>query len=160
MNTWDKRDLYLEANHITYEEYLSSEHWKDLRKRMLSSKMKYVCHICGVDKGLQLHHKTYKRMGMEWLMDVIWLCGDCHKRVHVYDREHRGKWTNLWAASKAVKRQDKIEGKRKARKENNRMPKRQNSKKDKGESAHKSWGRNPGHIKPKWKLRVHSTGTK
>lgn len=105
MNTWVKRKRYLEQNNLTYAEYLKSEHWRDLRKRKLASKMKYRCYGCGVNEGLELHHKTYKRMGQEWLMDVIWLCRGCHQNVHTYEREHRGdRRVNLWQASKNIAR--------------------------------------------------------
>ena len=114
---------YLNDNNITYIEYLSSEHWRDLRRR----KSKTECVACGVDKNLELHHKTYKRIGAEKLTDVVWLCGDCHEKVHLYFKEHR---VSLWEAS------DKVI---KARKTKKLLPRKDRHK----NGIHKSWGKNP-----------------
>ncbi len=108
MNTWDKRNKYLEENYITYEEYLNTSHWQDLRKRKLESNSKYKCHGRNSRHNLELHHKTYKRIGHEWLNDVIWLCRNCHKEVHNYEIEHRGNFrNNLWTATKKITRRHK-----------------------------------------------------
>lgn len=72
-----------------YAEYLASPHWKDLRSRCMISDRPQKCQ-CGVKKGLQLHHLTYARLGDENLTDLIFLCSDCHKKVHGIEGErHR-----------------------------------------------------------------------
>lgn len=38
---------------------------------------KSPCAICGTQKNVQGHHKDYSRP-----LDVVWLCAQCHHRVH------------------------------------------------------------------------------
>jgi hypothetical protein len=38
--------------------------------------------VCGTADHLQLHHRTYARLGRERLRDLILLCGDHHKFAH------------------------------------------------------------------------------
>ena len=42
---------------------------------------KFKCRKCG-KPGYIVHHKTYKRVGHEWMRDLITLCPACHKGVH------------------------------------------------------------------------------
>ena len=115
MNTWGIRNKYLKDNGITYSEYLSTAHWKELRERKLASKTSYRCYACGKRSGLELHHKTYKRIGKEWLNDVIWLCRDCHESTHTFEREHRGKGNTLYKAARYVRKKKEKQAKRNKR---------------------------------------------
>lgn len=63
-----------------YEMYLKSRHWLMLRNAIITHDT--VCAICGEKKPLQLHHKTYKRIGNESANDLLPLCEECHKLVH------------------------------------------------------------------------------
>lgn len=63
-----------------YENYLKSQHWGKLRLKVLENHP--VCEKCGSDKILQIHHKTYDRLGDERLSDLQVLCQECHKKVH------------------------------------------------------------------------------
>ena len=83
-----------------YTEYLKTIHWKNLKTRMYKSKYKYECHCCKCKTGLQLHHKTYKRVGNEHLNDLTWLCKICHEEVHLYATDN----SKLWSASRKVKK--------------------------------------------------------
>jgi hypothetical protein len=67
-----------------YHTYLKSDHWKNVKVRYFSSKRPKVCDICGSDKEINLHHKTYTRLGHEYLTDLIVLCRDCHEAVHSF----------------------------------------------------------------------------
>lgn len=80
----------------SYDEYLASEHWADLRRRFYASKLfKGRCHACPSRTGLNVHHKTYKRLGHEWLQDLVALCRDCHQAVHALERERGTKLANV-----------------------------------------------------------------
>jgi 5-methylcytosine-specific restriction endonuclease McrA len=70
-----------------YNEYLQGEHWQETRKRYYHSKLfrktyKKRCGICLRDVPLDLHHKTYKRIGAEPLKDLIGVCRECHTQIH------------------------------------------------------------------------------
>lgn len=90
-NTWQPLRKYLRANGITYQEYLDSPHWKDIRKRFWASKLHdNKCGICGNKEALQVHHKTYQRIGNEKLHDFELLCGKCHKGLHIEASNAKG----------------------------------------------------------------------
>ena len=74
---------------LDYSKYLQSEHWADLKRRYRASKLPQVCRVCGCPR-VQMHHVTYKRLGAEWLNDLVPLCGDHHWAVHVSIKE-RGR---------------------------------------------------------------------
>ena len=83
----------------TYRDYLKTDHWKNTRERYKQSKFKYKCIACGTDKKLNLHHKSYKRVGNERLTDLVWLCEECHLKVHVKEKEST---KNLWTVTRKV----------------------------------------------------------
>ncbi len=66
---------------MPYREYLQTEHWQDLRQRMLK-RSKFKCQVCNRSGQLQVHHRTYERRGYEELSDLIVLCANCHSTFH------------------------------------------------------------------------------
>lgn len=56
----------------------------------------YRCARCSTRLRLQLHHKTYERLGCELASDFDWLCSPCHRKTH---RE----WNELVRKEKAPK---------------------------------------------------------
>lgn len=72
-----------------YRAYMQSDTWHAVRQRYWRSKLPKWCKGCLKPPGLgfHLHHKTYKRLGAEWLMDLIPLCPECHRALHAaYDK--------------------------------------------------------------------------
>jgi hypothetical protein len=66
-----------------YNDYLKTEHWRIFKENFLASKSsKKKCYCCGNKNNLQIHHKTYKRIGFEKNADVIEVCDNCHRMVH------------------------------------------------------------------------------
>lgn len=65
----------------TYKEYLHTKHWK-LLKSKIYKKYKYNCAYCKTNHDIDLHHKTYERVGNENIGDLVYLCRLCHKAVH------------------------------------------------------------------------------
>lgn len=63
-----------------YQRYLHSPHW--LRVRKLALKRDGRCVRCASTDRLEVHHKTYERLGREELADVETLCRACHKAEH------------------------------------------------------------------------------
>lgn len=69
-----------------YRAYLVSPHWQATRKEFFE-KNKYECTACGSSDSINLHHATYKRMGIEEEGDLVALCQDCHQKVHELQKE-------------------------------------------------------------------------
>jgi hypothetical protein len=88
-----------------YAAYIQSAAWRRVRQRYIDSKLPKVCAGCGVPwgGGDHLHHRTYKNLGCERLMDLVPLCQPCHRRVHdLYDSSPRWRRKGLWFATKEV----------------------------------------------------------
>lgn len=87
----------------SYREYLSGDHWRDVRRRYWASKLakKGCCAGCGATSILNLHHRTYKRIGEERLTDLILVCRDCHVDVHHLEASQR---IHVWGATKKALR--------------------------------------------------------
>ncbi len=70
---------------LPYREYLQTPHWK--RRRQDKVRVAgYRCQLC--NRGavtLNVHHRTYERLGEEHDGDLTVLCQDCHSIFH----EHR-----------------------------------------------------------------------
>ena len=75
-------------NKFEYRDYVRyNSNWKSLRRKV-HHKYK-ICQSCGSDKNLDVHHKTYKRVGHERLSDLKLYCRTCHYWEH--NRE-KGFW--------------------------------------------------------------------
>lgn len=53
---------------------------------------------------MHLHHRTYKNLGHERLMDLVPLCPKCHADVHRLHRDPIWKRRGLWYATKRVRK--------------------------------------------------------
>jgi hypothetical protein len=70
----------------SYDAYLRSAHWQDVRDRYAMSDRPQDCALCGHGQDLDHHHLTYERIGCELLTDIVRLCRRCHTMVHVLER--------------------------------------------------------------------------
>lgn len=69
---------------ITISKYLQTPRWKNLADRKRES-AGYKCEKCGDSPGpgmLDVHHKTYDRLGHERWADLEVLCRSCHEKHH------------------------------------------------------------------------------
>lgn len=72
---------------MKYSDFLQTPYWNACacRRRQMAG---YACELCGATRvPLQVHHKTYKRHGMEHIErilrnDTIVLCETCHAKFH------------------------------------------------------------------------------
>lgn len=69
-----------------YVNYLKSEEWASVRRRKLTD-AEFKCQRCGFNPGtskqkLEVHHKTYERLGKELMEDLEVLCDRCHRKEH------------------------------------------------------------------------------
>jgi hypothetical protein len=65
-----------------YEEYLQTPYWKRRREDKLRA-VGRTCQLC--NRGsvtLDVHHRTYERLGNELDEDLTVLCRDCHSIYH------------------------------------------------------------------------------
>lgn len=67
---------------VDYGRYLQTAEWRQRRDAKLRS-VRWQCERCPARRNLQVHHKTYERLGREWLTDLEVLCRDCHEGEHV-----------------------------------------------------------------------------
>ena len=89
----------------SYSEYLRSRHWADLKRKYWKSRLPKVCIVCGRSDGyFDFHHKTYKRIGREWLMDVGLAHRGCHLDTHDVIRSSNSSRINLWNAHRKLRR--------------------------------------------------------
>lgn len=61
--------------------YLFSGHWRELRERALRAG-DYTCAHCDKRDHLQVHHLRYRNIYDVGLVDLLVLCGPCHKAEH------------------------------------------------------------------------------
>jgi 5-methylcytosine-specific restriction endonuclease McrA len=75
-----------------YNAYMQSSQWSRRRSRYFETHRK-VCKACGVIRSIELHHKTYARLGNERDQDLVPLCHRCHLSLH---RSQKKTGKNLW----------------------------------------------------------------
>lgn len=71
-----------------YKEYLKSEHWQKIRMTAIKN-ADGRCQLCNSDKRLEVHHRTYQRVGKENIKDLTVLCHKCHKKFSVVTKRKR-----------------------------------------------------------------------
>lgn len=79
------RDRLKAIGYEDYNSYLESDHWKGKRREFLKDK----CFCCQATARLQLHHKTYKRLGNESEHDFVTVCRSCHILIHELVKSRR-----------------------------------------------------------------------
>lgn len=88
-----------------YATYIRSPQWRAVRQRFIASKIPKICYGCRKPwgKGDHLHHRTYRTLGNERLMDLVPLCQGCHARVHrIYEERGLRGTVGLRRATLAV----------------------------------------------------------
>jgi hypothetical protein len=82
------RQRELEA--MSYREYLRTPEWRRTRAAALER----AGYCCALDvthtEDLEVHHRTYERLGRELAIDLVVLCRPCHRLHHdVFGRPRR-----------------------------------------------------------------------
>ena len=77
-------------NSQEYLKYLLSDVWLARKKKYYETHDK-KCYICSEAVGIDLHHCSYKRLGKEEDSDLVPLCKEHHKIVHVWARGKKSK---------------------------------------------------------------------
>lgn len=68
-----------------YNRYLKSPEWRERADRILE-RDGYRCRVCNSPHRLQVHHRTYERLGHEEDGDLVVLCAECHDVFHTNKR--------------------------------------------------------------------------
>ena len=70
---------------MKYEAYINSTRWRNNPARLAELKASGLrCRLCyapETEVELQVHHRTYERLGRELAGDLLTLCKDCHHGV-------------------------------------------------------------------------------
>lgn len=83
---------------MLYESYIASPQWKQRRQKVLE-RDSFQCQACLSSEDLEVHHKTYARLGHEDLDDLITFCHDCHEAITTVIRRRKYKSQSLKARS-------------------------------------------------------------
>ncbi len=70
---------------VPYRDYLHTDEWQQ-RRRFLFRRVGYRCQICNGGSRLEVHHRTYDRLGKERVDDLTVLCDECHRAFHKVGR--------------------------------------------------------------------------
>jgi len=71
-------DEQITAWYRLYTEYMRSVEWQAQRQAAIT-RSGGRCQLCNSDSSLQVHHRTYERLGNEAPDDLTVLCGGCHE---------------------------------------------------------------------------------
>ncbi len=83
-NVFIRGDLWIIRNRSLHRIYLSSPFWATKREAALAAALNrcQVCNASNEQSILDVHHRTYDRLGDEDPEDLIVLCRDCHTLFH------------------------------------------------------------------------------
>lgn len=77
----DQRAAALAEWRRQHDLYLATPEWSALRS-LVCEREGGICQGCRAKRGKHAHHLTYVRWRKELLIDLVWLCSDCHRRAH------------------------------------------------------------------------------
>jgi 5-methylcytosine-specific restriction endonuclease McrA len=67
---------------MKYSEYITSSTWRDSTARRAElAAARFRCRLCNrtnAEASLEVHHRTYERLGAEEASDLTTLCRECH----------------------------------------------------------------------------------
>jgi hypothetical protein len=66
---------------LPYKRYLDTGWWKWIRQRAIEN-LGGRCQICNSNGLIDVHHRTYERLGYERRADLVVLCRTCHSIFH------------------------------------------------------------------------------
>ena len=85
---------------MSYQDYLKSKQWADLKTKFRKKIKTRRCQFCGAMGELHIHHRTYVRLGRERFKDLVQLCDPCHSAIH--DLVKSGKVKKVEDATRIV----------------------------------------------------------
>lgn len=70
-----------ELGYRSYRDYLNGSEWAEAKGRYRASGKLQSCLVCRAP-NVDLHHRTYGRLGAERLDDLVALCREHHEQLH------------------------------------------------------------------------------
>jgi 5-methylcytosine-specific restriction endonuclease McrA len=78
---------------MNYDDYINSGRWRNSPARLAELEASgFRCRICNGDgegSAVEIHHRTYARLGNEQSSDLTALCSGCHRVVTDHLRRAR-----------------------------------------------------------------------
>jgi 5-methylcytosine-specific restriction endonuclease McrA len=71
-----------------YKRYIASDEWRT-RREVAIRKAGERCQVCNMGGALDVHHRTYVRLGSEMEDDLTVLCRTCHELFTKHNRMRR-----------------------------------------------------------------------
>ena len=87
----------------SYQAYLNSPGWRWTRNEALK-RARWTCRRCGSRRDLQVHHRSYQRLGAELPSDLEVVCFRCHNQHHQDEADGTGLGVYLKLASTVLER--------------------------------------------------------
>lgn len=66
---------------MPYWEYIKTAHWQAIRAQAVERDGNR-CRVCNSPDNLNVHHRSYERLGQELPDDLTTLCQSCHEMFH------------------------------------------------------------------------------
>lgn len=100
---------------MKYSDYLKTDEWDELRRRT-KERDGYRCILCNSSEQLQVHHRTYERVGSESIDDLSTICDPCHDLFTAATKVKKppiGEWVDImpepeYVAPKRIDMEEKI----------------------------------------------------
>jgi 5-methylcytosine-specific restriction endonuclease McrA len=70
---------------VNYNEYIKSPEWVT-KCNQVKQRDGYRCLLCNSGERLEVHHRTYERLGNELPEDLSTLCHECHDLFSKHNR--------------------------------------------------------------------------
>jgi cytochrome c553 len=88
-----------------YLAYLASPAWRAKKAEWWAAYPDATCYVCGRERhaGIEMHHRTYTRLGAEALDDLVPVCRGCHQKITTFYKTQRKPKLSLWAATDHVR---------------------------------------------------------
>ena len=106
---------------MDYRSYIESSEWAAVRHIALGL-ADFRCRLCNSARSLEVHHRTYERLGHEDQSDLTVLCYHCHRNFHdmlARREQHEARM----AAKKEEKRKARCRGRQERQGANARQKK-------------------------------------
>jgi hypothetical protein len=94
---------FSQLGYDSYDEYIDSPEWREIRDMYYSSGVAYRCRVCHSRKSLRLHKRTYYDLTPKFFYYLLknnkrlfnkileYLCSRCNTLIHFYDGRKQKK---------------------------------------------------------------------